>query len=146
MREIAFSIPVSGVVQIDGNRMAIIVNRAETSIVLNGERKEARRISFDNGMTMFDIALQAAREVVRDKGVNRFTAAELYHRATDRYPDLKRNSFTGHVIASAPDHGSYKHYIAKRDYFSYLGGGIYGLNNEYLADKASDDRRISSNR
>lgn len=144
MREIAFSLPVSGVIRINDNSISIVVNRAETSIALNGERKETGRISLENGMTMFDIVLQVAKEVVRDKGANRFAAAELYHRARYRYPDLKRNSFAGHVIASAPDHRSHKHYVAKRDYFSYMGQGIYGLNEKYLADNISDDWVIPS--
>lgn len=142
MREIPFSIPVSGVVRIDGDSVTIIVNKAETNISLWTEARPGKRISLEPGKTMYDIILEIAREVIQRKGFNRFSAPELYYEALEKYPELKRNSFMSRVIACAPNHSSYKHYTSKRDYFSYIGPGLYRLNDEYVADKASDGERI----
>ena len=84
------------------------------------------------GMTMFDVTLESAQNVVRNKDANRFSAAELYHEALVRYPKLKRNSFTSHVIACSPNHTSHRHYVSKRNYFSYLGKGLYRLSAEHV--------------
>ena len=145
MREIPFSIPVSGVIRIDGDSVTIIVNKAETNISLWTEAQLGKRISLEPGMTMYDIILETAREVIQRKGFNRFTAPELYAEALDRYPELKRNSFMSRVIACTPDHSSYKHYTSKRDYFSYIGPGLYRLNDEYVADKTSNEESILRN-
>jgi len=145
MREIPFSIPVSGVVSIDGDSVTIAINRAETSISLWPEAVPGKRISLEPGKTMYDIILETAREVVQSKGFNRFSAPELYYEALERYPELKRNSFVSRVIACTPNHSSYKHYTSKRDYFSYIGPGLYKLTDEYAADKTSDEERILRN-
>ena len=131
MKEIPFSVPVSGVVRINGNSITIIVNKAETNISLTPENQKGKHISLEPGQTLYDIILGVAREVVRKKGFNRFSAPELYQEALDKYPELKRNSFITRVIACTPDHSSYKHYTSKRDYLSYLGPGIYTLNDQY---------------
>lgn len=134
MQEISFSIPLSGVIRIDESSVTVKVNRAETIISLEPIPKKQERISFKRGQTMFDLVLQAAREVIRDKSANRFSAAELYHEALTRNPELKRNSFTSHVISCAPNHPSYRHYTSKRDYFSYMGQGLYRLSAEYVPE------------
>lgn len=131
MREVLFSIPVSGTIRLDGNSVTIVVNRAETSVWLWPEAERVKPITFGPGKTMYDVILEAAREVVRRKGLNRFSAPELYHEARDKYPALKRNSFTSRVISSTPDHPSYKHYASRRDYFSHIGPGLYKLNDSY---------------
>lgn len=131
MKEISFSIPVSGIIRIDEDTIEIFVNRAETTVQFEREAEPSLRITFEPGMTMFDLVLEAAQNVVRSKGVNQFSAAELYHEALMRYPKLKRNSYTSHVIASAPNHTSHKHYGSRRDYFRYLGDGAYSLNSKY---------------
>ncbi|MFB0557244.1 MAG: hypothetical protein ACETVW_05260, partial [Dehalococcoidia bacterium] len=104
MREVSFSIPVSGVVKIDGDLVTITVNRAETTVTLGPEVIPSRRISLEPGKTMFDIILEKAREVVERKEFNRFSASEVYHEALEQYPELKRNSFMSRFIASTPDH------------------------------------------
>ena len=145
MREVPFSIPVSGIVRIDGDSVTIVVNRAETNISFSPEAGPGKRISLESGKTMYDIILETAREVIQRKGFNRFSAPELYHEALEKYPELKRNSFMSRVIACTPDHSSYKHYTSKRDYFSHIGPGLYRLNDEYVADKTSDEDRILHN-
>ena len=145
MREVPFSIPVSGIVCIDGDSVTIVVNRAETNISLWTEAQPGKRISLEPGKTMYDIILETAREVIQRKGFNRFSAPELYSVALEKYPELKRNSFVSRVVASTPNHGSYQHYSSRRDYFSHIGPGLYKLNDEYRADRTSDGARIISN-
>jgi len=137
MREVSFSIPVSGVVRIDGDVVTITVNRAETTVTLGPEVRPGRRISLEPGKSMFDIILAAALVVIERKGFNRFSAPELYHEALERYPELKRGSFMSRVIASTPDHPSYKHYASNRDFFSRIGPGLYRLSARYLAGETS---------
>ena len=144
MKEVAFSIPVSGVVRIDGDMVTITVNRAETSVLLGPEVRLGGRISLEAGKTMFDIILETAREVVKQKGVNRFSTPDLYHEAVEKYPDLKRSSFTSRVIACTPNHPSYKHHVSRRDYFSHIGPGLYWLNEQYTADRISSEKRTLS--
>ncbi len=145
MKEVSFSIPVSGVIRIDGDSVVIVVNRAETSISLETVAVPGKRISLGDGKTMYDVILEAARDVIREKGFNRFSAAELYGAARGKYPSLKRGSFMSRVIASTPDHPSYKYHKSTRDYFSRIGAGLYWLNERYTADSTSDKERTPSN-
>ena len=131
MKEIPFSIPVSGVVRINEDSVIIIVNKTETSISLSPVPPSSKWLFREQGKTMFDVVLEATRGVVRRKGVNRFSPPELYEEALKSYPDLKKNSFMARIIACAPNHNSYKHHASKRDYLSYLGPGIYTLNDQY---------------
>jgi len=134
MKEISFGIPVSGVVRIDEGSITITVNKAETTITFEQPPQKGARISLEKGKTMFDIVLETARGLVERNDENRFSAATLYHEAVDKYPNLKRNSWTSHVIACAPNHPSYKHYASKRDYLSYTGNGLYRLNPIYKTE------------
>ncbi len=145
MREVPFSIPVSGVVRIDGDLVTITVNRAETSVSLGPEVRLGGRISLEPGKTMFDIILETARGVVQQKGVNRFSAPELYHEALEKYGELKRSSFTSRVIACTPNHPSYKHYTSNRDYLSRIGPGLYELSDRYMEDVTQDGERTLLN-
>ncbi len=129
MREIAFSIPLSGTIRIEDGSIQITVNRAETMVDLAAAIQAGRRLSFGPGRTMFDVLLEVAREVGESQGS--FTAADLYHRALELHPDLKRGSWSARVIASAPDHPSYSNYGARRDYLTYTGRGRYRLKTEY---------------
>ena len=145
MREVPFSIPVSGVVRIDGDLIVITVNRAETNISFS-EITSGKRVRLEPGKTTYDVILETAREVVRRKGFNRFSAPELYSVALEKYPQLKRNSFVSRVIACTPDHLSYKHYSSRRDYFSHIGPGLYWLNEKYMPDKTSDEDILQNQR
>lgn len=146
MREVPFSIPVSGVVRIDGDVVTITVNKAETTVSLGPEIRPGRRISLEPGKTMFDIILGAAHEVIRRKGFNRFSTAELYQAAVEKYTELKRGSFWSRVIACTPNHPSYRHHTSRRDYFSRIGAGLYELNDRYRVDKTSDKERTPFDR
>ena len=129
MREIAFSIPLSGVIRIEDGSIRITVNRAETMVDLAAATQAGRRPSFGPGKTMFDVLLEVAREVAAEHGS--FSAADLYHRALELHPDLKRGSWSARIIASAPDHPSHNNYGARRDYLTYTGRGRYRLKPEY---------------
>jgi len=131
MQEIPFSIPISGVARIDEGSITITINRAETTISFEPHHKQ-ERISLEKGRTVFDIVLETAQELVRRTNENRFSAAKLYGVALERYPALKRNSWGSHVIASAPNHTSHKHYGTKRDYLRYVGDGTYSLHVKYM--------------
>jgi hypothetical protein len=131
MQEIPFSIPVSGLVRIDGGTITITVNRTSTNISFEPQQKQ-ERILLEKGKTLFDIVLERAQELVRRTPENRFSAAQLYGVALERYPALKRNSWGSHIIASAANHPSQKYYGSRRDYFRYLGDGTYSLKDMYL--------------
>lgn len=141
MKEIPFSIPVSGVVWINGESVKIIVNKAETIISLQSETLPSKGTSLEPGKTLYDVILETAREVIRIKGFNRFTAPELYHKALETYSGLNRGSFMSRVVACTPNHSSYKHYISNRDYFSRIGSSFYQLNEQYRLGKAVDKER-----
>ena len=146
IRELPFSIPISGVIRMDEDSVVIIVNRSETNISLETGAPPGKRISLEDGKTMYDVILEAAREIVRGKGLNRFSAPELYQAALEKYPELKRGSFWSRVIASTPNHPSYRHHVSRRDYFSRIGPGLYELNDRYMVDRTSDEERTLSNR
>lgn len=131
MKEIPFSIPVSGVIRIDEDSVVVIVNKTETSISLSPVSPSSRRLFREQGKTMFDAVLESARRVVRIKGANRFSPPELYEEALKSYPNLRKNSFMARVIACTPNHNSYKYHASKRDYLCYLGPGAYTLNDQY---------------
>ena len=138
MREVPFSIPVSGVIRLDGDEVVIVINRAETNISFS-EITSVKRMGLEPGKITYDVILETAREVVRRKGFNRFSAPELYQAALEKYPQLKRNSFVSRVIACTPNHLSFRHYSSTRDYFSHIGTGMYWLNEKYMPDKTSDE-------
>jgi len=145
VKEIPFSIPVSGVVRIDEESVIIIVNKTETSISLSPVPPSGKRFFRERGKTMFDLVLEAAHRVVRRKGANRFSPPELYEEALKSYPDLKKNSFMARVIACTPNHNSYKHHASKRDYLSYLGPGVYSLNDQYKENQPSPHKIVVKN-
>jgi len=139
LREFPFSIPVSGVIRMDGGSIVITVNRAETTISLEAEGESQKRTWLEAGKTMYDVILETAREVIRRNGFNRFTAPELYSVALEKYPDLGRGSFVSRVIACTPNHPSYKHHKSRRDYFSRIAPGLYWLDERYSEKSTPGD-------
>jgi hypothetical protein len=118
------------IISADGNTLTFKIGEYRLSIKIEGpEVKAGSRLQLEAGQTLFDLVLDAARTFVRDNGENEFTAAALYHIATERHPDLdiKRNSWNSHVMSSSPNHPSYRHYTSHRNYFRYHGGGKYTL-------------------
>ena len=139
MREIAFSIPVSGVIRLDGNSITVIVNRASTNVSLEERTEPREHAVYEPGESMFDGLLQAAQEFLRRKAYNRFSGPQLFEIAREKYPGLNKRSFMTRLTASTPNHPSYKHHLAHRDYFSRIAPGIFSLENKYSPKKATQE-------
>jgi len=139
MSEVAFSIPVTGTIQIQGNSLVIKVNEATINLKLDMPNEVGGKLKLERGKTLFDIVLDVAKSWVEDTGTSQFTAAQLYHAALDRFPELnlKRNSWGAHVISCAPDHPSYRNYTSKRNYFTYMGKGLYRLSAHVISGTSS---------
>ena len=139
MPEVAFSIPVTGTIQIQGNSLVIKVNEATINMKLDMADEVGGKLKLERGKTLFDIVLEIAKSWVATSGTSQFTAAQLYHEALDRYPELnlKRNSWGAHVISCAPDHPSYGNYTSKRNYFTYMGKGLYRLSAHSALEDSS---------
>jgi len=130
MAESNSAIPVSDIIRTEGNSLTIKVGEYLLTLKIEGpEVKPGGRFQLERGQTMFDLVLEAAKTFIKETGDNEFNAAVLYHTAKDNHPDLeiRRNSWNSHVISSAPNHTSYRHYTSHRKYFRYLGGGKYSL-------------------
>ncbi len=138
MSEIAFSIPVTGTIRIQGSSLVIKINESAITMKLDMADEVRGKLKLERGKTLFDIVLEIAKSWVEESG-NSFTAAQLYHMALDRYPslNLKRNSWGAHVIACAPDHPSYRNYTSKRNYFTYMGKGLYRLSAHSILEDSS---------
>ena len=135
MSDVVFSIPVTGTIQIQGNSLVIKVNEATINMKIDMADEVGGKLKLERGKTLFDLVLDTAKAWVEEFRTSQFTAAQLYHSALDRYPELnlKRNSWGSHVISSAPDHPSYRNYTSKRNYFTYMGKGLYRLNAHVIS-------------
>jgi hypothetical protein len=134
MQEIPFTISLRGLVRVDAGKITVSLRSARTTINLETSSKSDARSFLEKGQNLFDIMLKTAQDLVASEGKDtRFSAADLYHLALEKYPYLKRNSWTSHVIASASNHPSQKHYGVKKDFFLYEGKGTYRLKPEYLS-------------
>jgi len=137
LKEIPFSIPVTGIIRINGNVITVIVNRAVTNVTLDPEAESPERTVFEPGTTMFDIILGSAREYLKRKVYNRFTGIDLFSIARETYPGLNKRSFMSRITAATPNHPSYKHHLSHRDYFSKIATGIYSLEKRYQLKNTS---------
>jgi len=137
LKEISFSVPLSGIIKIDGSVITVIVNRAVTNVTLEPEAESPERTVFEPGISMFDIILESAREFLRRKVHNRFSGLELYSIALETYPGLKKRSFMSRITAATPNHSSYKHHHSQRDYFQRIAPGIYSLEYKYQQEDPS---------
>lgn len=147
MKEIPFTIPVSGVIRINGEEVSITVSRAEVKISTESLLLPKGQLIIRPAKPLYEIVLEAAREAVKRKGINRFTAPELYTLASEKYPGLNKGSITSRVVACTPNHPSYKHYASGRDYFHRIGPGMFQLNDQYVLEKAAgnvNDPNIAS--
>jgi hypothetical protein len=125
------SIPqVNDIIQVEGNMLTLKVGEYVLSLKIEGpERKPLGRLQLEPGQTLFDLVLEAARIFVNEFGEKEFSAADLYHITLEKHSDLeiRRNSWNSHVMSSAPNHPSYRHYTSHRNYFRYLGRGKYSI-------------------
>jgi len=118
------------ILRIENNCLYVRIGEYLLTLKIEGpEVKSGERIQLEKGQTMFDLVLDAARTLVKETGENVFSAAMLYYIAKEKHPDLgiKRNSWNSHIVSSAPNHPSYRHYTSHRNYLRYLGRGNYSL-------------------
>jgi hypothetical protein len=132
--EIPFSIPVTGVIRLDGDRVIITVNRAETSVDVPFPAMSSQFSILEPGQSMDSVILDAAREYVKHSQNNRFNGPELFEVALEHNPRLNKRSFLSRVIAVTPNHPSYHHFASGKDYFEKIGKGQYRLSSRYLPD------------
>jgi hypothetical protein len=128
-------IPIEDVIRVEGNSLTVKLGEYRLILTIEGpEAKPGGRLQMEKGQTMFDLVLDAARTFVNKFGEDEFTAADLYHMAREKHPDLdiRRNSWNSHVMSSAPNHRSYKHYTSHRNYFRYHGNGKYSLEPAFI--------------
>jgi len=135
MPQVTFSIPVTGTIRIEGDSLTIKVSETMTTMKLDMQHEVQGKLTLERGKTLHDVVLATARSFVEETGTNEFSAAELFHMARDKHPELnlKRNSWCSHVISCAPNHPSYHHYTSQRRYFRYLGKGSYSLDQSLLS-------------
>ena len=134
MTEPVSTIPLNQILHPEGNCLTLRIGEYLLSLKIEGpEPKSGGRLQLGQGQTMFDLVLDAARTFVGDFGEREFSAAALYHIAKTTHPDLeiRRNSWSSHVMSSAPNHPSYRHYTSHRKYFRYHGNGMYSLEPDY---------------
>ena len=129
--DIAFSIPVTGVIHLDGDTVTITVNRAEIKLDVPFPAVSTQYSRLEPGQSLDSLILETAKEYVRHLDVNRFTGPELYEFALEKNPRLNKKSFLSRVVAVTPNHPSYKHFASGKDYFSRIGKGLYRLNDRY---------------
>jgi hypothetical protein len=135
MSEPTSDTPITDIIRIEDNSLILRVGEYQLTIKIEGpEARPSGRLKLERGQTMFDLVLDAARTFVKEIGDSEFSAADLYHIAVERNPGLniRKNSWNSHIVSSAPNHQSYRHYTSHRDYFRYLGRGKYSLNPRLL--------------
>jgi len=136
MSEPTSDIPVSTIISTEGNSLILRVGEYRLTLRIAGpEAKPSGRLQLGPGRTLFDLVLEAARAFVNETRESEFSAADLYHVAAEKHPELnlRRNSWNAHVMSSSPNHPSYRHYTSHRGYFRYLGRGQYSLNPGWLS-------------
>lgn len=135
-------ISLNEVIGVEGNTLTFKVGEYKLSLKIEGpEPKKVGRLQMEKGQTMFDLVLEAATTFVNTNKETEFGAAELYHIALEKHPDLdlRRNSWMSHVMSSSPNHPSYRHHTAHRKYFRYLGRGRYKLEPGFLPQDQTNE-------
>ena len=137
MTEPVSTTPGNDAIRIEGNSLTVTVGEYKLTLKIEGpEAKPSGRLQLGRGQTLFDLVLDAARTFIKETGKREFGAADIYHYATARNPELsiKRNSWNSHVMSSTPNHPSYRHYTSHRKYFRYHGRGRYSLDPTLLPE------------
>ena len=133
------NIPVAVTANISGGYLTVRVHTSVVKVKIEDIGITGQpRLRLEPGKTLFDLALEVAKTFVTDFHTREFTAADLYHVATEKHPELnlRQNTWSSHVVSSAPNHPSYKHYTARRRYFRYLGRGKYSLDPSISLEEA----------
>ena len=127
---------LNDVIRIERNMLILTVGEYRLTLKIEGpEVKPSGRLQLEAGQTLFDLVLEAAQTFIKDIEQREFSAADLYHIAREKHPDLdlRRNSWNSHVMSSAPNHPSYRHYTSHRNYFRYHGRGKYSLEPDLIS-------------
>ncbi|MFC2027028.1 hypothetical protein ACFLUX_03590 [Chloroflexota bacterium] len=132
--DVSFSIPVSGTIHIKDGSMTITVNKAETKLSIPFPEYSIKFSELGPGETLDKVVLEAARELVTSMNTDRFSARDLFEFAIEKHPRLNKSSFLSRIVASTPNHPSYRHFASGKDYFEKIGRGLYQLNSRYLPD------------
>jgi len=129
--EIPFSIPITGVINLDGDTVTITVRGAETKVDVPFPTFSTQYSRLEPGKSMDSVILEAAREYIKTYNENRFTGPDLFAVALDKNSRLNRRSFLSRVVAVTPNHPSYHHFASGKDYFKRIDKGVYELNDRY---------------
>mgnify|MGYP001350198871 CR=1 FL=1 len=132
--EIAFSIPVTGVIRLDGDKVTITVNRAETTVDIPFSNKSRKILKPTSGQSTDSLILEVARKYVKKYQTNRFSGPDLFKVAVEINPGLNKRTFMSRMVAVTPNHPSYHHFPSGKDYFEKIGKGQYQLVASYLPD------------
>lgn len=132
-RAMKFSLTVHIGVETKNGRPRIVVKDVKvrpdavaipaSALLLKKEKKQPGR----KGKAIHDIVLETAKKLSKKAENGVFSSMDLYKQAVKKYPALNKKSFTTTVIASAPEHPSWKHYRNGKDHLVYLGKGRYRL-------------------
>ena len=140
MAEPASTVTENDIIHIESNSLTLRVGEYKLTLKIEGpEAKPTGRLQLGEGRTLFDLVLDSAAAFVKETGKREFGAADLYHIAIERNPELsiRRNSWNSHVMSSTPNHPSYRHYTSHRDYFRYHGRGRYSLDEKLISGEAA---------
>ncbi|AKG53315.1 hypothetical protein DGWBC_0637 [Dehalogenimonas sp. WBC-2] len=132
--EIPFSIPVTGVIHLDGDKITIIVNRAETIVDLPFPNRSRQILKPASGKSTDSLILEVARKYVKKYQTNRFSGPDLFKVAVEINPGLNKRTFLSRMVAVTPNHSSYHHFPSGKDYLERIGKGQYQLTEPYLPD------------
>ncbi len=137
MKKLNFSITINLTLDLKKDRASIKVENVDlvpavVSLPVSFDSRYKIDTVSNKKKAIHNIMLETAKKYVLDSGQNKFTGAKLFNLALVRHPGLKRNTFAARVIAAAPNHPSHRHSSNRKDYFSYLGKGVYKLNPKYL--------------
>ena len=150
MKELNFSISIKLSLTLGEDKARINIRNVDltpavVSLPYPLNHKDKTASSKHEKITVHNIILQTAQKYVTDTGQNKFTGAKLFNLALLEHPRLKRNTFAAQVIAAAPNHPSHRHYLNRKDYFTYTGKGNYKLNERYL-NFTEDEMLLPSDR
>ena len=148
MKEIDFSISINLSLTMKEGKASINIKNVDlipavVSLPDHLNDQKGKALPRSPKKTIHEIMLQTAKKCVLDSSQNKFTGAKLFNLSRIDHPRLKRNTFAAQVIAAAPNHPSQRHYPNRKDYFTYLGKGIYELNPKYMEIPPSQIKRPS---
>jgi len=93
---------VNDIVRVEGNTLTLKVGGYVLSLKIEGlERKPSNRLQLEAGQTLFDLVLEAARTFIKDIEQSEFSAADLYHMAREKHPELDHTETISGIMGEA---------------------------------------------